>query len=828
MSTQGTSLRRKVTLAVFAAVSATLLLAAAGLGFYEFRAAELRLRASLETLAEISFTTVIPTVDFDVPEAAQEALARLDSAPLVTAAALFVRHAPGSAPFARYGRSGRAAHFPAVLRADGFYTEDDSALLVTTFARGGQPIATFQIEGDLAGTRRDFVQSLKLLAGVLAVVLLLGGVLARWLQRTITRPVIALADTARRVHETGDFQLRADVRTQDEIGRLAVQFNAMLAGIAERDREIAASHALQRAILAGAGVAVVSCDPHGVVRSFNPAAERLLGYPADEAVGRASPGLWHDPLEVAARATELTRQLGRPVQTGFEAFVAGIPRGGSDGREWTFVRKDGVRLPVYLVVSELREPDGALLGYVGLATDLTERRRRERALQSFSELTAGVTGKEFFTATVRQLALELGMRYALVGECVQGEDGGPAVQTLAVWAGGPAANLRYALPGTPCEHVMTEGLCHHADGVARLFPQDRLLAEMGARGYAAVPIRDHTGRALGLIAVLDDKPMPEVESASLLLVLSATRAAAELQRLHAEEQISRMNAALEARVRERTAELAARVAEVERLNAEQQTLMRDLRASQLATDRAAARLQEVNSNLLAANQELEAFSYSVSHDLRAPLRNITGFLELLGRRAVGRLDAESERFVAKVISETARMGLLIDDLLTFSRIGRTELRVQAVNLAGLVAEVRAELQPDLGERVVEWQIGALPGVRADPALLRQVLTHLLGNAVKFTRQRPAARIEIGATPPARGERLVTVFVRDNGAGFNPKYLDRLFGVFQRLHNARDFEGTGIGLANVKRIITRHGGRVWAEGQVDRGATFYFTIAAADS
>src|SRR6185369_2030820 len=244
--------------------------------------------------------------------------------------------------------------------------------------------------------------------------------------------------------------------------------------------------------------------------------------------------------------------------------------------------------------------------------------------------------------------------------------------------------------------------------------------------------------------------------------------------------------ALEARVRDRTAELAARVAEVERLHVEEQALMRDLRSSQQSADRTAARLQEVNSNLLAANQELEAFSHTVSHDLRAPLRNITGFLELFARRTNGKLDPEAERFVTVVNTEATRMGHLIDDLLTFSRIGRTEMQLRPVDLAGLVAVVREDLRTDIGDRVIAWGVGALPTVRGDPALLRQVMANLLGNAVKFTRHCAAPRIEVGFTPAARGERTVTVFVRDNGAGFNPKYLDKLFGVFQRLHNPRDF------------------------------------------
>jgi signal transduction histidine kinase len=281
-------------------------------------------------------------------------------------------------------------------------------------------------------------------------------------------------------------------------------------------------------------------------------------------------------------------------------------------------------------------------------------------------------------------------------------------------------------------------------------------------------------------------------------------------------RIEQLNGGLERRVAERTAELTGRTQEAERL-------ARELRASQQETEQMTARLTRSNADLVSANQDLEAFSYSVSHDLRTPLRNIGGFLELLTRRAGDKFDKESARFVSVVAAEAARMGTLIDDLLAFSRIGRAELKAGPVALGELVDEVRQELAPQTERRIVEWRVGPLPTVSGDRALLRVVLVNLLGNAVKFTRQRPVAVIEVGVMPPEAGESAVTVFVRDNGAGFNPKYADKLFGVFQRLHNQRDFEGTGIGLANVQRIVTRHSGRVWAEGSVDNGAVFYFKL-----
>ncbi len=231
-----------------------------------------------------------------------------------------------------------------------------------------------------------------------------------------------------------------------------------------------------------------------------------------------------------------------------------------------------------------------------------------------------------------------------------------------------------------------------------------------------------------------------------------------------------------------------------------------------------------NEQLVASNQELEAFSYSVSHDLRAPLRNINGFVDLLRRRNRGTLDAESSRFFQIIATETIRLSQLIDSLLAFARLNRADLRPERIALAALVTQVIAELRPEFENRLVEWKIGALPIVSADTALLRQVVANLLHNAIKFTRHRQPAVIEIGAQPfddTNLAEHVV--FVRDNGAGFDPQYAAKLFGVFQRLHNVRDFEGSGIGLANAKRIILRHGGRMWAEGTPGHGATFFFSL-----
>jgi PAS domain S-box-containing protein len=287
----------------------------------------------------------------------------------------------------------------------------------------------------------------------------------------------------------------------------------------------------------------------------------------------------------------------------------------------------------------------------------------------------------------------------------------------------------------------------------------------------------HTKRDGTQVVVASRWSMEQDEQGRPLATLETNNDISERKR--AEEEIRKLNAELEQRVIERTAELKA------------------------------------------TNKELEAFAYSISHDLRAPLRHMAGYAELLQKNASTILDEKSRRYMTMILESAKRMGDLIDDLLAFSRIGRAETRKTMVSLEQLVKEALSEVQQETDGRNMDWRIGALPNLYGDRSMLRLALVNLVSNAVKFTRKRPQPEIEIGCVDGKEDE--IVVFIRDNGVGFEMKYVNKLFGVFQRLHRAEEFEGTGIGLATVQRIIHRHGGRVWAEGLVDRGATFYFSV-----
>lgn len=509
-----------------------------------------------------------------------------------------------------------------------------------------------------------------------------------------------------------------------------------ITGRRQTEAELRRSESLKAFILETALDAIILIDREGKIQEWNPAAQRLFGYPREQAVGKSP-----DDLIVPRRIWEIYHDgLTQYLMTGVGSLI-GRPI------ELTLRRADGREFAAELSISrDLREEPPRCTAIV---RDITERKQAEAALRESEEryrtLVENVKGYAIYLLNPEGRVT----MWNVGAERIQG-------YTAAEILGQPFDTF---FTPEDVKRKLPEQLLKRAELEGRAAYDGQRVRKDGQRIWIqgiVTALRDENGRLRGFSKVAHD----------------VTR------QKEADDKIHQLNVELEQRVAERTAQLEA------------------------------------------ANKELEAFSYSISHDLRAPLLRISGFADILQTEGAPSLDEKGLKHLRTITEGVHQMSRLIDALLDFSRMGRAEMRREKVSVSRLVAEARHELVQETEDRKIEWTVGELPETRGDPIMLRQVFVNLISNALKYTRARNPAKIEIGAKSEG-GETVY--FVRDNGVGFDMNYAGKLFGVFQRLHPAREFEGTGIGLANVQRILRRHGGRIWAESAVDRGATFYFLI-----
>ena len=441
---------------------------------------------------------------------------------------------------------------------------------------------------------------------------------------------------------------------------------------------------------------------------------------------------------------------------------------------------DGSRGRITWVLSQTsaeRDDEGNITGYVGTITDITQQKRIEAAL---AELAAAGSGEAFFQRLVQGLATLFDAQKAFA--CRFLPEAGDEAENLAITASdGTSGRTRCRLQNSPCGKAIESGEILLANGqIGRRFDTAQCVqgAMTDAESFIGTPLLNSKGEAIGILGIVDNKRLEDCEAFRPILEMFAARATAELERQAAEQAIRNQRDQLEREVWERTAALRA------------------------------------------SNQELESFAYSVSHDLRAPLRAIDGFSRALLEDYGDCLDETAGGYLQRVRNGTQRMGRLIDDMLQLSRVTRSDFEREDVDLSALADGIIQQLQESSPRPEMEVLVDSGMVVSGDRRLLGVLLDNLLGNAWKYTATRERPRIEFGSMAQD-GERIF--FVRDNGVGFDMKYVGQIFVAFQRLHSSNEFEGSGVGLATVQRIVNRHGGRVWAEADVGNGAIFYFSL-----
>jgi len=501
-----------------------------------------------------------------------------------------------------------------------------------------------------------------------------------------------------------------------------------------------------------------------------PQAEIVLGYPVEQWY---ETDFWGDHMHPDDRDFAL-------------AFCAEASQKGKNYHfEYRMLHRDGHSVTLSDYVNIVIE-NGVAVRLQGFMFDVTDQKYIENAIASISAGVSFKTGQAFYNQLVNSLASLFDVDCAFIA--LHDENDPDLLHTIAIWKNGKLAeNFSYSLKNTPCETAIKRNTCCHPLGVRDAYPDDKLLIDFNVESYIGTRLIGTKGNTIGVITLLDSEPMKNTGRYLEILEIFAVRAATEIERVKAEDALKQHQNDLERIIEQRTAEL------------------------------------------LMLNRELESFSYSVSHDLRSPLRSISGFSHILAEDYADALDDEAKNYLARIQAGTSYMEQLIDALLQLSRVTKAELKRTRINISSMAEEILENLQNLDENRLTKLAIQKDMMATADYGLIYSVLENLIGNAWKYSSKKDITHIEIGISEQSFEKREFdspadpVFYVTDNGAGFDMAYKDKLFGAFQRLHSKNEFEGTGIGLTTVQRIIHRHGGEIWAESVIDESTTFYFTL-----
>jgi PAS domain S-box-containing protein len=611
---------------------------------------------------------------------------------------------------------------------------------------------------------------------------------------------------------------------------------------------------LQNAILNSANYTIISTATDGTIKTFNRAAQELLGYSLEEVAGKVTPEIIHDPVEVCQRSEILSQELGTKIEPGFEVFVARARRGKVDENEWSYIRKDGSRFPIRLSVTALFDSEGSINGFLGIGQDISDRKQAEQELR---DLTIAMQN-----AVEGISRLDTDGRYVNVNRAYAHKCGYEPEEMLGMaWQLTVHPEDLDRLVLAYQEMLVTGKVEAEARGVRKdgsvFYKQITMISACNDRGIFNGHhcfMKDITDRKITEAALQESefkyRQIVELAEEGIWVIDRNTRTT------YVNRAMVRMLGYTEAEMlglsffdfmdeeakqdanykMERRKQGIADKHEFKLKNKNGKDVWTYLSASPVMDDRGnmlsccalvynisdrkatEQQLLQLTEDLQRSNEQLEQFAYVASHDLQEPLRAVTSYAQLLAQRYQNNLDDRADKYINYIIGGATRMHQLINDLLAYSRSGRgKEFEPTDCNIT--VQKSLSNLQMAIAETQAAIACDAMPTVMADESQLVQLFQNLIGNAIKFCRHDiPSIHISV-----SQQDREWQFSVRDNGIGIAPEYAERIFIIFQRLHSRREYDGTGIGLAICKRIVERHGGRIWVDSREAKGATFYFTI-----